>query len=339
MGQVTWFPPAPVGDRRGPPFWTPLPVFLLFPQRPSSAAGQEGVLGNWGTGGRGTGLFPKCLLHLCPWPPPAWSPRLPGRPKHVSLAACRSGCRPWQEPRQQLPPAPPHRFMWSLSGDGQEGLGRRAGQASAPSSESFEWPAISDVTTRWRHRLCSSWEGGGCAWGQPENGAGGTWKVAAAGAGGGPSRLSPLLDPGALWRPGREPWAAPFPGRLRLGSPGGWGSRPGRQEGLQSGGPEQAPPEVWVPRTAPGWGQGAAPAGPRLAHLPSAAATCARLAAPQQHCPSWTRGGRRPDAGRRRAEQRPGPRSRLCSPLSRVQSWGLWGSRRGVRAQSEPPQA
>lgn len=99
--------------------------------------------------------------------------------------------------------------MWSLSGDGQEGLGRRAGQASAPSSASFEWPAISDVTTRWRHRLCSSWEGGGCVWGQPENGAGGTWKVAAAGAGGGPSRLSPLLDPapcgGLAEGPGQRP--------------------------------------------------------------------------------------------------------------------------------------
>lgn len=229
--------------------------------------------------------------------------------------------------------------MWSLSGDGQEGLGRRAGQASAPSSASFEWPAISDVTTRWRHRLCSSWEGGGCVWGQPEDGAGGTWKVAAAGAGGGPSRLSPSAGPrrpvaawpralgsalprspppGVSWRLGLAPGAARGASewRSRAGPPGGLG----------------APDGPWV-------GQGAAPAGPRLAHLPSAAATCARLAAPQQHCPSWTRGGRRPDAGRRRAEQRPGPRSRLCSPLSRVQSWGLWGSRRGVRAQSEPPQA
>lgn len=177
---------------------------------------------------------------------------------------------------------------------------------------------------RWRVRLgsargrCRGHVEGGRSWGR-------RW----------PQQALAPAGPGTLWRPGRGPWAAPFPGRLRLGSPGGWGSRPGRQEGLQGGGPEQAPPEVWVPRTAPGWGQGAAPAGPRLAHLPSAAATCAQLAAPQQHCSSWTQGGRRPDAGRRRAEQRPGPRSRLCSPLSRVQSWGLWGSRRGVRAQPE----
>lgn len=153
--------------------------------------------------------------------------------------------------------------------------------------------------------------------------------MAAAGAGGGPSRLSPSAGP-------RRPvaaWPRALGSALPRSPPPGvsWrlGLAPRAARGASEWRSRAGTPEVWVPRTAPGWGQGAGPAGPRLAHLPSAAATCARLAAPQQHCPSWTRGGRRPDAGRRRAEQRPGPQSRLCSPLSRFKA-GVSGGRGGV---------
>lgn len=229
-------------------------------------------------------------------------------------------------PAAASPPRPPHPFMWSLSGDGQEGLGRRAGQASAPSSESFEWPAISDVTTRWRHRLCSSWEGGGCVWGQPEDGAGGTWKVAAAGAGGGPSRLSPSAGPrrpvaawpralgsalprspppGVSWRLGLAPGAARGASewRSRAGPPGGVG----------------APDGPWV--GTGGSASGTPPGTPSLCggHLRPAGCPPAALSLLD---PRWTPAGRREEAGR--AEARPAEQALLSFiPGSKLGSLGV----------------
>lgn len=275
---MTWFPPAPVGDRRGPPFWTPLPIFLLFPQRPSSAAGQEGVLGNWGTGGRGTGLFPKCLLHLCPWAPPAWSLRLPGRPKHVSLAACRSGCRPWQDPRQQLPPPAPPPVHVVPVGGWAGGAGEAGGPGLGPLLRVLRGachlrrdhqvaPQALQQLGRWRVRLgsargrCRGHVEGGRSWGRrwPQQALALCWTQAPCGglAEGPGQRPSPvasawgLLEAGARARGGKGGFRVEVQSRPPRRS-----GCPGRPLGGDSGQRQRDPAWHTFPLRrppAPGW--------------------------------------------------------------------------------------
>lgn len=182
---------------------------------------------------------------------------------------------------------------------------------------------------RWRVRLgsargrCRGHVEGGRSWGR-------RW----------PQQALAPAGPGTLWRPGRGPWAAPFPGRLRLGSPGGWARAQGGKRGFRVEVQSRPPRRSGCPGRPLG-----GDSGQRQRDLAWHTFPLRRPPAPGWLPPSSTvPPGPEGDAGRTLGGggQSRGPARRAGSALLYPGfKAGVSGGRGGVsgHSQSEPPQA